>query len=403
MKVTLLTLCFLLCAGLALNAQEEVTVTTIRVWVAVDGSKAKLTQNDFEVLEDGKKMTPSCFEEAPLPTQQEVAASEAEEEEAQTQTQTQEAEPLPGRSLKRIVLMIDEINTSQDELHFVKKRIDEFLNQMEGRTEIMLAAVPPYEELTPFTSNFYELRTRLDRIDGSMDRDQRVAERRRDIRDIIESRRPDAPVNAYNMAVEGALEEAQNVALVFDALKTFHKALNEKQQTEHTVLIFISGGLNSHPGQQYMDMVDKAFGENNEAMREMDRAHRNFGRTLSEALGSLNRDNITVYTINTRGQIDPNDNIIENNKDFMVSTKQMVDYRGDYQELMDQVAHDTGGVSFRNSLNFKHGFDAILNDLDRQYLICYVAPVHKKEGFHKIEVSTKVKGLKIRHRNGYID
>lgn len=400
MKVVLIILCLALAVSVPLNAQEEVSVTTIRVWIAVEGSKTPLTQGDFEVLEDGKKMTPTCFEAAPLPAAQEIAEPEPQDV---AQTQTQEAAPLPGRSLKRIVLMIDEINTSQNELLFIKKKVDEFLNQMEGRTEIMLAAVPPYEELTPFTSDFYELRTKLDRIEGSMDRDQRVTERRRDIRDIIESNRPDARTNAYNMAMEGALEEAQNVALVFDALKSFHKSLNEKQQNEHTVVLFVSGGLNSHPGQQYLDMVDKAFGNQDEAMRNLDRAHRNFGKTMDEALGSLNRDNITVYTINTRGQIDPNDNIIENNEGFMVNAKENTEYRGDYQDLMDQIAQDTGGVSFRNSLNFKHGFDAILSDLDRQYLICYVAPEHKKEGFHKIQVSTKVKGIKVRHRKGYID
>lgn len=402
MKVALLGILLVLAASLALNAQEEVTVTTIRVWVAVEGSKGTLTQADFEVFEDGKKMTPTCFEEAPLPTAQEAAAYEAAEEEAQTQSQSQEAAPVPGRSLKRIVLMIDEINTSQAELLFIKRKIYEFLKQMEGRTEIMLTTVPPYEERTPFTSDFYELRTKLDQIRGSMDRDLRVANRRRAIRDIIESGRPDAAEKAYELAMEGALEEIQNIQLVFDALKSFHKSLNANQQNEHTVVIFISGGLNSHPGQQYMDMVDSHLGGDT-AEREFRRQHQNFSRTIEAALGSLNRDNVTAYTINARGQVDPVDNITENNQGFMASARQNVEYRGDYQELMDQVANDTGGVSFHNSLNFKRGFDAILSDLDHQYLICYVAPDHKKEGFHKIEVSTKVKGIKIRHRKGYID
>src|SRR4249919_3527960 len=45
----------------------EVAVTTVNVWIrAVDASGnpvTGLTQADFEVYENGKKMDPSCFEE----------------------------------------------------------------------------------------------------------------------------------------------------------------------------------------------------------------------------------------------------------------------------------------------------------------------------------------------------
>ena len=61
-----------------------------------------------------------------------------------------------------------------------------------------------------------------------------------------------------------------------------------------------------------------------------------------------------------------------------------------------------GGVYFGNSLNFKRGFDAILDDLNHQYLICYKPPEHKKED-PSIEVKVKQPGVKIRYREGYYE
>jgi hypothetical protein len=72
--------------------------------------------------------------------------------------------------------------------------------------------------------------------------------------------------------------------------------------------------------------------------------------------------------------------------------------------MMDIISEETGGISFRNSLNFKFGFTQVMNDLDHQYLVCYNAPPHKEKGeYHKIKVKTKAKGVDLRHRIGYID
>jgi hypothetical protein len=62
MKKVVFGFCLLLISTPLGFTQEEVTVTSIRVWVAVEGSKGPLTEKDFEVYEDGKKMTPTCFE-----------------------------------------------------------------------------------------------------------------------------------------------------------------------------------------------------------------------------------------------------------------------------------------------------------------------------------------------------
>lgn len=397
MKVALFAVCLFLLLSYSAGSQDyEVSVTTIRVWVAVEGKSAEtLTQDDFQLFEDGKKMEPTCFEQLRLaaPGAASVPPESSDGEQAVT--------PTGGDlSQKRVVIMVDQLNTSQNEYIFIKKRILEFIDQMEGKSEIMVAAVPPYEELTGFTTDFAEVRSQLERLTCSRDRDQRMVATRRDIRDMLESERKDRFVVASNIASEAALQEAQEVLLVFDALKSFQKALNKLEQQDHTVVILISGGLNSHPGQQYEDILQNYAG-GDEAMRELQRASPGFSKVMEQALGRLNRDNVTVYTISTRGQVDVVDNITENDEKYMVKNREL---SKDYQVLLDRIAEDTGGVSYKNSLNFKHGFDAILGDLDHQYLLCYVAPEHDEEGeYHKIKVTSKVKGLKMRYRAGYMD
>jgi VWFA-related protein len=75
-----------------------------------------------------------------------------------------------------------------------------------------------------------------------------------------------------------------------------------------------------------------------------------------------------------------------------------------YQDLMFQMANETGGLAFDNSLNFKFGFNQIVQDLNHQYLICYNAPGHKKPGeYHEIKVKCKQRDTLLRYRKGYSD
>ncbi len=65
--VLLLLLPTLITISPASAEDYEVSVTTVNVWIrATDGSGNAMTglqMSDFEIFEDKKKMTPTCFEE----------------------------------------------------------------------------------------------------------------------------------------------------------------------------------------------------------------------------------------------------------------------------------------------------------------------------------------------------
>ena len=113
----------------------------------------------------------------------------------------------------------------------------------------------------------------------------------------------------------------------------------------------------------------------------------------------MNRYNVTVYAINTRGMYSgetaSQTPLLNMNDPTLIA---------DYQDTLSQISEETGGLSFENSRNFKLGFDQIITDLGQQYLICYSPPPHKKAGeYHKIKVVCKKKGIDLRYRTGYLD
>src|SRR5262249_25562626 len=149
----------------------EVTVTNINVWVkAVDKSGKPvegLTKDDFQIYEDDQPLSSACFEET-RGTQVMAPAEETGE------TVVKTGPPV----VRKFVLFLDLYNTSQQEYDLVKPKMQEFLDQIQGRNwEVMVAALLPSGKLgiiAPFTQDLAAIRSLLDRAPTNAARDQRV-------------------------------------------------------------------------------------------------------------------------------------------------------------------------------------------------------------------------------------
>jgi VWFA-related protein len=173
----------------------------------------------------------------------------------------------------------------------------------------------------------------------------------------------------------------------------------------------VSGGFNADPGRQYFDIINDYLQRQGEGIDTVDFATK-FPTSVREtkfdvrtmvknSVGKLNKLDMTVYSINTRGMYDSSDNIDVSRSEFAQWDNS---YLQDYQESLTQIAEETGGSAFQNSQNFKKGFDLLLADLSHQYELCYHSPQHDKPGkYHKIEVRVSRKGLDVRFRRGYVD
>jgi VWFA-related protein len=442
----------ILAGGCNIFSQDyQVTVTTVNVWIkAVDSSGnpvSGLLKSDFEIFEDNKKVTPSCFEEVhlsiPAPDQS-MDASRPENAAASTILE------------KRFILFLDLYNTTQVELERIRPQTDDFIRRIAKKNwKVMLVAYLPSGKLgivSPFTQDMTRIRSLLGQAKGNPQRDQRIKRNESEILEMLAAvkiqRDSDAADsdenvgsggaggadaaqashssiiggeeemmrmavnNAYRQAGHFARQEKQASEHAFAALETFSEYYSSKlSEGEHTIILFISGGINSDPGRRYYDVVTNFVTARAANVNPSDFALSVTGSTkensfdlqtqIQKSVGKLNRSNMTMYAMNTRGLDSSGPDIARMEAEYSPLDTNTIK---DYQDSLSQISEETGGFSFQNSQNFKIGFDNVLNDLSHQYLICYLSPSHKESGeYHKIKVVAKKPGLKLRYRQGYID
>ena len=415
-NVAILCLVFLVMSPFLLPAQEyQVEVTNIQVWVKAMDSSGKalegLTQQDFEIYEDEARMDPTCFEETRM-TEPQAIAGKSESVEVNAPA------PAPAAA-RKFVLFLDLYNTSPSEYGLIRPKMQEFVDQLKDRdAEIMVAALTPAGKLgiiAPFTKNLEAVKDLLNRAPSNAKRDQKVRNNERKIELVFTNMNENTADTmfrtAYSLARQYADEERTEGEFSLAALESFAAHLQELRRGEHAVILFVSGGFNADPGRFYYDVIDKiaesrGYTVGTSSWRSvMPNSVRQISfdirREVQESVGRLNRYNVTVYSINTRGMYVPGGSISAFDRDFIV---QDTSYLQDFQESLAQIADETGGTSFMNSQNFKLGFDRVLEDLDHQYMICYTAPLHAKKGqYHKIKVVVKKPDIKLRYRLGYVD
>jgi hypothetical protein len=74
------------------------------------------------------------------------------------------------------------------------------------------------------------------------------------------------------------------------------------------------------------------------------------------------------------------------------------------QQVLYQLAAETGGFHIFNTNDFLTGLTKILKELDQYYILGYVPPSQEHDGsYHRIRVKADRKGVQVRSRNGYYD
>lgn len=413
-------------SSFALAAQDyKVTVSQVTIWVkAIDNSGIPvrgLTQADFEVFEDRTKQMLTCFEEiktAPPDTATEKTSS-------------------GSISGKKFVLFLDLYNMAPQEYSLIKPKAKEFLKQLSDRNnEVMLAAMVPSAKLgvvAPFTKDIQRVIGLLEMAKGNPNRDASLRGNEAQIISILQDLRPEGENtvdslddltahnpdrdvntkilrNAYQLAMSYSKEENSVSTLSLKALESFGSYLNKLNQQDHAIILYLSGGFNADPGRRYYELIEnvaQAKGLSPESfaytIRVSSRKRENvfdLQRMVRETVGRLNRLNVTIYSISTRGLGLMSSNTAQDSSYNIDETKILPDF----VDSLRRIADETGGLSFQNSQNFKVGFDRVLNDLEHQYVLCYSPPVHSEKGkYHEIKVTTKRPNVNLRHRTGYME
>ncbi len=132
------------------------------------------------------------------------------------------------------------------------------------------------------------------------------------------------------------------------------------------------------------------------AMSQFDNAHSNSGvrSEFSRALKELKTANSPIYAIDCsrpHGEMDINN-------PFASSTTSR-DLTG--KESLVQLANETGGKYFANSVEVEAALSNIEEMTSAFYVLGYEIPSYRDGDFHKIKVKVKRKGCKVYSQNGY--
>ena len=301
----------------------------------------------------------------------------------------------------------------------MRPRVQEFLDQVAAKKwDVMLAALMPNGKLgiiAPFTKDVPAVRASLMKAPTNSQRDtadrSRVREMTKACQAALEAdeRVQDSVLqSAYSLASGFATAEKSITDYSLAALGGFTDYLTKMDMGEQMVVLFVSGGINIDPGRIYYDMAYRVgehlvlhqIRQNFQCLFKSSRdSNRDIQNNIKTSIGKMNRYNVTVYAINTRGMY--SGETVSQTPLLNMNDPTLI---ADYQDTLSQISEETGGLSFENSRNFKLGFDQIITDLGQQYLICYSPPPHKKAGeYHKIKVVCKKKGIDLRYRTGYLD
>ena len=406
--------------GILFSQGVEVFVSLVDVWVkAVDESGEPVTDlkaEDFEVYEDGKRVTLECFNQ---------------------RTHDISKEPVSTTDPPKFVVYLDLLNTEGPQLALIRSRLFDFLDQMAPYSyEVMVVALVPNGKLgvvCPYTRNLYQVKAAIEKARGNGALSSEVKNNEGQILMLMDQLEPEEenPLisiedlaqarpnlvhekntqilrNVYRLAHQYGKLERQRGELTLRALENLGVYLvQNKNEGAHTIVLYISGGFNAEPGKHYYELIDR-IAERNGLMFDrqvfalragkQEPEHFDILELLRGSVGKLTRLNVTLYAVSTRGMPIIADASIARSADRFGDNIQL---QSTLQDSLVQLADQTGGLAFTKSQNFKVGFDRITKDLEHNYVLCYSPPGKEKKKYHEIKVVCKRPGVQLRYRKGY--
>ena len=127
-----------------------------------------------------------------------------------------------------------------------------------------------------------------------------------------------------------------------------------------------------------------------------ERPSNDFELEVRDAIGLLNRLNVTIYSIDANGLLENNQGAERDSRMVQYGVNS-VTYSQELQDSLAMISRETGGMAFLNSQNFAKGLTEIADDMNQQYWLCSTLPPFKKRGsYHSIDVKVARSDVKVR-------
>ena len=382
---------------------ESVQVTVIEVPVTVVDRSGKamsgLTQADFEVTDDGRKVNIVGFET--------IDMSKVSVEDNAT--------PLPPAAYRNFLLLFDLANSSPGTLGRARTAAREFVAKQLGRRDLAAVATFSVEHGLQIVTGFTSDRATLEQAVATLGSPKyfKVGDPLRitsmqtsDVRGGGAGRQQEA---GADIAIENLIEKSElsarandddlrarlrrqfsqfaSVARMLDALR------GQKQ------VILLSEGFDPKHVTGQQDLSFEATQKQNDAVLsgevwKADTDSRYGSATSSSEITQMaevfRRSDVTMHAIDIKG--------LRSDVDASEGVKKSSN------EALHLLTRPTGGAVFKNASALSDNFAQLLQQQETVYLLAFEARADKPGKFHKISVKVpKARGARINHRTGYYE
>jgi VWFA-related protein len=349
-----------------------------------------LTQDDFEVLEDGKPQQIQSFKLVQLPTTPVPGASPL----SAIRTQSDEEVAASQEDARIIAIFLDDYHVRRTNSLKARQALSEFIQNRLQPSDLLALMYPltPLSEVT-LTRNHERIVRAISNFEG-----RKYDYRPRNQMEERYTFYPAAVVEKVRLQVTMSAMKA--LAIRLGALREGRKAM-----------VFVSEGFASRLPPQLNDPVSSAPGLGNpnrfdplagQTQTPLEQTVDFFAQTelmsdLQELYDTANKNNTAVYAIDPRGltgqefDIDENVNITVDNR----LLNQSID-------TLRVLADNTDGRAIVNQNDLGKGLQQILSDSGTYYLLGYNSSQAPQDGkFHRIDVRVKRPRVNVRARKGY--
>ncbi len=395
---------------------DSVEVNLVNVEVLVTGRKGRrvvdLARDDFEVFEDGERVEITHFR-APRPVPPELGEAP---EPAEPPLPARPGKPSPTVAAPEpplhLLLFVDSRNLRLHARRQLFQALRESLSREPGPVRLMLVTYDGRLRVRHgFDSPRSEVLATLAEIEHGRLRSSAEGRRQAQEMAAVAAELVEAP-DALTRASAESRRDSALYELQAYAESERHEALRTVEVLRQ--LAFSLGGiagrksilyagdeLTMAPAAELFAAADTAFGGPQGAAsgsRRLD-LYRDFQGLVRQA----NASGVSFYTLTppshqhlgdvTRGEIGPPgyESSIQSEKQARI------------KETVCLMSDSTGGLCQSGGSDFSLLIDDTLEDLEASYSLGYVPDRPPDDEFHTIEVRVRRRGLKTRHREGYVD
>ncbi|HVS00225.1 MAG TPA: VWA domain-containing protein [Thermoanaerobaculia bacterium] len=392
---------------------ESVDVSVVNVEVFVTDRSDKrvqgLTQNDFEVFEDGKRIEISYF----------YAQDEPASGEPQVNVVEAPVEDVPQDQQLHLAIFVDNQNLSPANRNRVLPSVKSFLTtQLRPQDRVLLATYNGPGQVQVRQAPTRDPQTLVQAIDDIAKSSAGLGNKS-DLRMLVgelqQSANPDSE-DPRERDIAAMDAEASYSSIEMYAQQAYNQAKSTVAALEQFVnglaglpgrkaVLFISGGLSLRPSQAIYDAWEQKFGRVN---REEGIANRlstldnDVTQDFEKLADRANANRVTFYSLGVSDVLSAG--AASSRSATIWTANQEQAEKNTTSQSMALLSGPTGGIALFDATDPAMLLTRMREDMDSFYSLGYV-PAHRRTGKnHKIEVKVKQRpDLRVRYRESFRD